>query len=85
MNIAYYRKSNFSKEETIERLRKTVGNYGLEVIGEVPLESINGLLLQVCGNKWIDKLLKKIRNLIGLVPCSVLVVDNDWRCLYWWE
>lgn len=77
MNIAYYRKSKFSKEETIKNLRSNVSNFKLDIIGEVDLESVKGTLFQVCNNDWVGKLISKDRNIIGLLPCSILVMDND--------
>jgi glutaredoxin/uncharacterized protein (DUF302 family) len=77
MNFAYYRKSKYSKEETINKLKSAVSQHGLQVLGETELTQNNGVLLQVCGNDWVDKVLKTDRNLLGLIPCGILVTESN--------
>lgn len=76
MNIAYYRKSKFSKEETIENLKNNVTNFNLNIIGEIELKNLKGTLFQVCNDDWVEKLISKDKNIIGLLPCSLLVVED---------
>lgn len=77
MNLAYFRKSNFSKEKTLSNLKSKAIEMGFEVISETNLEDKHTTLLNVCSKEWLQKLIKEDQNLIGVLPCSILIAEKD--------
>jgi glutaredoxin len=74
MNIAYFRQSTFEKEKTIENVKKVAKELGLLILGETTLPSKNGVAIHLCNPNWIGNLIASDHNLIGLLPCTVVVV-----------
>lgn len=76
MNIAYFRKSTFGKDETIANVKKAAAANGLSVLGETTLPSGNGTILHVCNPTWIGNVIAADKNLLGLLPCSIAVLSK---------
>lgn len=77
MNIAYFRKSSFSVEETLEHAKKEAKRLGLTILGTTDLPGKNGVILHICNPAWIGNLIASDENLIGLLPCSVAVIQTQ--------
>lgn len=75
MNIAYFRKSSFDLDKTVENVKKEAESLGLKVLGETGLNS--GKVIHVCNPAWLGNLVAADYNLIGLLPCSVVVLDKS--------
>ena len=76
MNLAYFRKSSRSHTDTIEALKKALAESKLNVNGESALPFNQGVVFNVCNTEWLHGVMKKDRQLLGLMPCSVVVVRN---------
>lgn len=77
MNIAYFRKSTFTQQETIENVKKTAEKLGLTILGSTDLPGKNGTIVHVCNPNWMGNLIASDSNLIGLLPCSVAVINKS--------
>lgn len=77
MNLAYYRKSKFSSEVTNSNLKKAIEAVGLKILSESVLPGISALLYTICNDSWIETILKNDRNLVGLLPCNLLVIEKN--------
>jgi len=77
MNIAYFRKSEFTAEETRSRLKDAAEKSGFTVVGESPLPGGTATVVTVCRPDWAQIVIDTDPNLLGLLPCSVTVVEKD--------
>lgn len=77
MNIAYYRKSTFDLDKTVENVKKTAEKLGLSVLGSAELPDKMGTAINICNQSWMKDIVTSDRNLIGLLPCSVVVLEKD--------
>ncbi len=76
MNLAYFRKSSFTQEDTVENVKKQAEKLGLSVLGQTQLPSGHGTILHVCNPVWMGNLIASDSNLIGLLPCSIAVLSK---------
>jgi len=76
MNIAYFRKSTFDRDQTVENVKKSAKDLGLSVLGMTELPAKNGVVLSVCNPAWMGNVIAADANLIGLLPCSVAVIQK---------
>ncbi|RJR27882.1 hypothetical protein C4561_01185 [candidate division WWE3 bacterium] len=74
MNLAYFRKSTFSKEDTIKNITNHAERMGFKVLSESELND-NTHIVQICSKSWLETIVKEDKQLIGLLPCSVLVTQ----------
>ncbi len=72
MNIAYFRKSKHSLEETIKNVKELAKKNGWNNLGEVKLKD-KGEMLLVCREDWVNDLLEEEHNLLGFMPCAISV------------
>lgn len=72
MNIAYFRKSKHSLEETIKNVKELATKNGWNNLGEVNLKD-KGQMLLVCKEDWVNDLLEEEHNLLGFMPCAISV------------
>ncbi|HOY46957.1 MAG TPA: glutaredoxin domain-containing protein [Candidatus Dojkabacteria bacterium] len=72
MNIAYFRKSKHSLEETIKNVKELATKNGWNNLGEVKLKD-KGQMLLVCKEDWVNDLLEEEHNLLGFMPCAISV------------
>jgi glutaredoxin/uncharacterized protein (DUF302 family) len=77
MNLAYFKKSKYSKEETVSKLKEHAKKFGMSILGEIELPKSKGILYQLCKSEWLDEVVFSDKNLIGLMPCGVAVIDNN--------
>ena len=76
MNLAYFRKSTFSKEETIKNISSHAESMGFKVLSESEVND-NTHIIQICSKDWLETIVKEDKHLIGLLPCSVLITKSD--------
>jgi glutaredoxin 3 len=76
MKLAYVRTSKHDKETTIARLAKAGTEGGWQLQPGVALPS-GGVLYQVCKPDWVESLVRKSPQLIGLLPCTIAVFERD--------
>lgn len=72
MNIAYFRKSKHSLEDTIKNVKELATKNGWNNLGEVKLKD-KGQMLLVCKEDWVNDLLEEEHNLLGFMPCAISV------------
>ncbi len=77
MNLAYFRKSNFDFEKTVERLKIALKEQKLQLLSEIDLKNNQGRVLNICNQDWISNLLTSEKNFIGLLPCSIVILKKD--------
>ena len=77
MNFAYYRKSKYGIEETLNNLKQAAADAGLSIISETKLPHTKSIFIQVCSTEWLDSLLQADKNLIGLLPCNILILQTN--------
>jgi glutaredoxin/uncharacterized protein (DUF302 family) len=77
MNLAYFRKSKYSLDETFKNLYQEASKSGLLVLGRTQLPSGKGTVLNICNSTWMENLIASDASLIGLLPCSIVVLEKD--------
>lgn len=77
MNLSYYRKSKFSLEQTKERLVNEAKKSKIQILGTTELDNANGTLVTMCKKDWLDKLLSKDKNVVGVIPCNVFIYEEN--------
>ncbi len=80
MKLAYIRTSKHDRSTTISRLTQTAESAGWQLQKGVELPS-GGIVYQVCKPDWVEALMKKNPQLIGLLPCSVVVLEQDGKVM----
>lgn len=73
MNLAYFRKSNYPLNETLENVMKEVKNAGWKHLGDAELPFGQGKMILICRPEWASAVLKQDHNLIGFLPCAISV------------
>ena len=81
MNLAYFRESTFSYEETLKNVKKEAEKASLKILGEADLPNNQGKLFNICNEFWMGNILTVDKNLIGLLPCSLVVLKKDKKVL----
>jgi glutaredoxin 3 len=81
MNLAYFRESTFSYEETLKNVKKEAEKASLKILGEADLPNNQGKLFNICNEFWMSNILTVDKNLIGLLPCSLVVLKKDKKVL----
>lgn len=76
MNLAYFRKSTSDFKTTINSLKKEIEEKDFQFIGDTKI-SKNQVLFYVCKNSWFNELLKIDKNLIGFLPCTILISKEE--------
>ena len=73
MNLAYFRKSKHSLEDTIKNVSDNAKKTGWKVLGEADLPEKSGKMVLICKPEWVKIVLANEYNLIGFLPCSISV------------
>jgi glutaredoxin 3 len=81
MNIAYFRKSTFSVEKTLENVTKKAKEDDWKILGETPLPDEMGKMVLICKSDWVKTLIQKDHNLLGFLPCAISVFKKDGEVL----
>jgi len=76
MNLSYFRRSSFSMDETIKRLKGKAITEGFSVLGETALPDSGAKIVYVCKSRWADALVAESPSLFGLLPCAVVVYEK---------
>lgn len=77
MNLAYFRKSNFYFQKTLENLKQKIKDNNLKLLSEINLNNDQGVVINICQQDWISNLVAADKNFIGLLPCSIVVLKKD--------
>jgi glutaredoxin 3 len=77
MNFAYYRKSKFNFEETEKRLSQAALDSGIQVLSKIELSQVKATAFTLCRKAWLETILKTDKNLIGLLPCTAVIMELD--------
>lgn len=77
MNIAYFRKSKYSVEKTVQNVLKNSKADGWKVLGEAPLPDGLGKMVLICKSDWIKTLINADHNLLGFLPCSISILNKN--------
>jgi len=75
MNLAYFRKSKFDFNKTLENLKSEAQDLGLDLLGEVEISS--GKIVHLCAKDWLSNLVSSQKELFAILPCSFLVFKKD--------
>lgn len=81
MNIAYFRKSTYSLEQTIENVIKKAQSRGWKMLGEAALPDQSGKMILVCRPDWLKTVLEENQELVGFLPCSISIFQKDGKVL----
>lgn len=81
MNIAYFRKSNYSLDETIANVIELAKNQGWKMLGEVNLPEETGKMVLVCRPEWVKTVIEEDYNLLGFLPCSISIFKKEGKVL----
>ncbi len=73
MNTAYFRKSNYPLDETVNNVIEISKKDGWEYLGNSPLPENIGKMVFICKPEWISTIMKEDHNLIGFLPCSISI------------
>ena len=76
MNIAYFRKSKHSLEDTIKNVSENAKKAGWKMLGEAELPEKSGKMILICRPEWVKVVLAQDHNLIGFLPCSISVFQK---------
>lgn len=77
MNIAYFRKSNRSFNETLKVLEEKAKENSFKILGETDLPNDSGKLIHLCQENWMTNIITSDKNLFGFLPCSILVIKKN--------
>ncbi len=77
MNLSYFRRTNRNANDVKNALVEQAAKMGWTNLGVNPLPHDSGYMVLLCRPEWLETLLKRDRNLIGFLPCSISVVDID--------
>lgn len=81
MNIAYFRKSNYSLQETVEKVTQKAQSQGWKMLGSVDLPDQMGKMILICRPEWVKTVLKENQELLGFLPCSISVFEKEGKVL----
>lgn len=76
MNIAYFRKSSRDYVDTLASLRAALKEAGFSPLGESSLPGGNAAIINICRPEWARTVIDADPQLLGLLPCSVSVIEK---------
>lgn len=77
MNIAYFRKSNYSLQETIQHVTDKAREQGWKILGEADLPGQSGKMVLLCRPEWVKTVIEEDYNLLGFLPCAISVFEKE--------
>ncbi|NWJ46972.1 MAG: DUF302 domain-containing protein [Chloroflexi bacterium] len=77
MNIAYFRKSNYSLNQTVENVNRKAREQGWKILGEVDLPDQGGKMLLICRPEWLSTVINEDYNLLGFLPCAITIFERE--------
>lgn len=66
----------FESGETVKNIKNQAKKLGLKLVGETAILKGKGVILHLYNLEWLESVVKADKNLIGLLPCSVLVIED---------
>ncbi|MGC9046647.1 MAG: glutaredoxin domain-containing protein [Minisyncoccia bacterium] len=77
MNISYLRKTNQSVDQCLKNLQNIAKEKQINIVSTNKLQDNNGYLIYFFDEKMFNDLLKADINLIGLIPQSILIIQQN--------
>lgn len=77
MNLAYFRNSTFDQATTLANAQTKAAALGLTVLGTSELPNNQGVVLNICHPEWMSNLLSIDANLVGFLPCSLVILNKN--------
>jgi glutaredoxin 3 len=77
MNFAYFRKSNYSLQQTIDNVNQKAQSQGWKMLGAADLPEQSGKMVLICRPEWIKTVMEEDPNLLGFLPCAITVFQKD--------
>jgi glutaredoxin/uncharacterized protein (DUF302 family) len=77
MNIAYFRKSNYSLQQTIDNVTEKAREQGWKILGEAGLPEQSGKMIVICRPDWVKTVIEADYNLLGFLPCSISIFEKQ--------
>lgn len=77
MTLAYFRKSNYSVEETIANLKKELKTTKWVIVGETKLPDMKGSMLLISYGDLLKEILHVNYQLVGLLPVSLFIFEKN--------
>ena len=77
MSIAYFRKSKYSFNETIENFKNEIKKGDWKLIGDFPIIDKQVQIISICKPEWVKELVEKDYKLLTLLPCTVIIFKKD--------
>ncbi|MCX7955592.1 MAG: hypothetical protein N2593_00560 [Patescibacteria group bacterium] len=77
MNLAYFRKSNFDFQKTLENLKEKINKNNFKILSQIDLNNKQGVVLNICNQDWISNLIASDKNFFGLMPCSIVILNRN--------
>ncbi|MEI6045475.1 MAG: glutaredoxin domain-containing protein [Chloroflexota bacterium] len=81
MNIAYFRKSNYPLQQTIENVLSKAEKQGWKMLGTAELPEQSGKMVLICRPQWMKVVLDENPDLLGFLPCSIAVFEKEGKVL----
>lgn len=76
MNLAYFRKSTYSVEKTVENLLELAKKGGWKILGTVDFPDDSGKMVLICRPEWVKEVLGYDPNIVGFLPCAISVLKR---------
>jgi len=76
MNFAYFRKSNFSLDETVSKVAQNAEKQNFKILAQADLPKELGKMILICKSDWLGTLMEENQNLVGFLPCSITVMKK---------
>lgn len=73
MNLAYFRKSKHSLDETIKNVSEKAAKAGWKLLGEANFPENSGKMILLCRPDWVKTVVEADYNLVGFLPCAISV------------
>ncbi len=77
MNIAYFRKSNHSVEETTNSIIDQAAQKGWKVLETTTFPDGLGKMVLLCRPDWLKAVIAIDHSLIGFLPCGISVLNKN--------
>ncbi len=77
MNIAYFRKSNYSLQDTINHVTSKAQEQGWKILGGADLPDQSGKMVLLCRPDWVKTVIEEDYTLLGFLPCAISIFEKD--------
>ena len=76
MNLAYFRKSTYSVEETVKNVLEQAKKGGWKMLGTVDFPNNSGKMVLICRPEWVKEVLEYDTDIVGFLPCTISVLKK---------